>query len=119
MFVGGDLTDRDVRQRIVATTLDTFGRLDILVNNAAVHNRGPVTEQDFDRVVALNYRAAFFLTEAAMPALITSGSGRVINVSTIGTIKSYAGGALYNSSKAALDSLTRSWASEHGHQGYG
>ncbi|WP_033338557.1 SDR family NAD(P)-dependent oxidoreductase [Catenuloplanes japonicus] len=117
VFVGGDLTDRDVRQRIVATTLDTFGRLDILVNNAAVHNRGPVTEQDFDRVVALNYRAAFFLTEAAMPALITSGSGRVINVSTIGTIKSYAGGALYNSSKAALDSLTRSWASEHGHQG--
>ncbi|MFI5841575.1 SDR family NAD(P)-dependent oxidoreductase [Catenuloplanes sp. NPDC051500] len=117
VFVPGDLTDADVRRRIVDTTLDTFGRLDILVNNAAVHNRGPVTEDDFDRVVALNYRAAFFLTETAMPALTASGAGRVVNVSSIGTIKSYAGGAVYNSSKAALDSLTRSWALEQGPAG--
>jgi NAD(P)-dependent dehydrogenase (short-subunit alcohol dehydrogenase family) len=116
-FVAGDLTDRDVRRRLVDTTLDTFGRLDILVNNAAVHNRGPVTEDDFDRVVALNYRAAFFLTEAAMPALAGSGAGRVVNVSSIGTIKSYPGGAVYNSSKAALDSLTRTWAAEQGPTG--
>jgi NAD(P)-dependent dehydrogenase (short-subunit alcohol dehydrogenase family) len=120
MFVAADLTDRETHRRVIDTTLDRFARLDILVNNAAAHTSGPAihgTEEDFDRIVALNYKATFFLTQAALPALIASGAGRVVNISSIGTIKAFWGAAIYNSSKAALDSLTRSWALEHGADG--
>jgi len=119
-FVAADLTDHSTHRRVVDATMDRFGRLDILVNNAAAHAGGPAiqgTEQDFDRIVALNYKAAFFLTQAALPGLIASGAGRIVNVSSIGTIKTYWGAAIYNSSKAALDNLTRTWALEHGADG--
>ena len=119
-FVAADLTDHTTHRRIVDTTIDRFGRLDILVNNAAAHAAGPAihgTEEDFDRVVTLNYKAVFFLTRAALPALVASGAGRIINISSIGTVKTFAGAAIYNSSKAALDNLTRTWALEHGPDG--
>ncbi|HLL69259.1 MAG TPA: glucose 1-dehydrogenase [Micromonosporaceae bacterium] len=119
-FVAADLTDRETHRRVIDTTIDQFGRLDILVNNAAAHTSGPAiqgTEEDFDRIVALNYKATFFLTQAALPALIASGAGRIINISSIGTLKTFWGAAIYNSSKAALDSLTRTWALEHGPEG--
>jgi NAD(P)-dependent dehydrogenase (short-subunit alcohol dehydrogenase family) len=119
-FVAADLTQRDSHRRVIDTTLDRFGRLDILVNNAAAFVSGPAIqspEEDFDRVVTLNYKATFFLTQAALPALIASGAGRIVNISSIGTLKTFAGGAIYNSSKAALDNLTRTWAQEHGPDG--
>jgi NAD(P)-dependent dehydrogenase (short-subunit alcohol dehydrogenase family) len=119
-FVAADLSRRDSHRLVLDTALDHFGRLDILVNNAAVHAPAPAieaTEEDFDRLVALNYKSVFFLTQAALPALVASGSGRVVNVSSIGTIKTFVGGAIYNSTKAALDNLTRSWAQEHGPDG--
>src|SRR5262249_40526332 len=84
-----DLTTTDPHRRVIAPTINRFGRLDILVNNAAAHTSGPAiqgTEEDFDRIVALNYKAAFFLTQAALPALIASGAGWIINISSIGTI---------------------------------
>ncbi|GAA3384039.1 SDR family NAD(P)-dependent oxidoreductase [Cryptosporangium minutisporangium] len=120
LFVAADLTRRETHQSILDATLALFGRLDILVNNAAAHAAGPAlegAEEDFDRIVALNYKAAFFLTQAALPSLIASGAGRIVNISSIGTVKSYAGAAIYNSSKAALDNLTKSWALEHGPDG--
>jgi NAD(P)-dependent dehydrogenase (short-subunit alcohol dehydrogenase family) len=119
-FVAADLTDLGTHRRVVDATIDRFGRLDVLVNNAAAHTGGPAiqgTEADFDRVVTLNYKATFFLTQAALPALIASGAGRIVNISSIGTIKTFWGAAIYNSSKAALDNLTRSWALEHGADG--
>ncbi|GIJ48761.1 dehydrogenase [Virgisporangium aliadipatigenens] len=120
LFVAADLTGRDSHRVVLESTVDTFGGLDILVNNAAVLVGGPAlhaTEDDFDRVVGLNYRAAFFLTQAALPLLIAAGDGRIVNVSSIGTVKAFWGGAVYNSSKAALDNLTRTWALEHGPDG--
>ena len=119
-FVAADLTDRRTHRRVVDATLERFGRLDILVNNAAAHAGGPAiegTEEDFDRIVALNYKATFFLTQAALPALIAAGAGRIVSISSIGTLKTYWGAAIYNSSKAALDSLTHTWALEHGPDG--
>lgn len=119
LSVVADISQGDQREHALKTTLDHYGRLDILVNNAAANALGPAlhgTEEDFDRLVALNIKAAFFLTQAALPAL-TETKGRVINVSSIGTIKTFAGGAIYNATKAALDNLTRTWAQEHGPDG--
>jgi NAD(P)-dependent dehydrogenase (short-subunit alcohol dehydrogenase family) len=120
LFVAADLTERDSHRIVLESTVDRFGGLDVLVNNAAALIGGPAlhaTEDDFDRVVDLNYRATFFFTQAALPLLIAAGDGRIVNVSSIGTIKAFWGGAVYNSSKAALDSLTKTWALEHGPDG--
>ena len=119
-FVTADLTDPRTHHRVVDATVERFGRLDILVNNAAAHSAGPAiegTEEDFDRVVDLNYKATFFLTQAALPALIAAGAGRIVTIGSIGTVKTFHGAEIYNSSKAALDSLTRTWALEHGPDG--
>lgn len=119
-FIAADLTDCSTHRHVVDTTIGRLGRLDILVNNAAAYTSGPAiqgTEEEFDRVIAVNYKAAFFLTQAALPALVASGAGRIVNISSIGTIKTFWGAAIYNSSKAALDNLTRSWALEHGADG--
>jgi NAD(P)-dependent dehydrogenase (short-subunit alcohol dehydrogenase family) len=120
LFVEADLVRRQTHQAVVDATLARFGRLDILVNNAATFTMGMAidsTEEEFDRVVGLNYKATFFLTQAALPHLLRGPDGRIVNISSIGTTKAWAGASIYNSSKAALDSLTKAWAIEHGAQG--
>jgi NAD(P)-dependent dehydrogenase (short-subunit alcohol dehydrogenase family) len=120
LFVAADLVRRESHQAVVDATLARFGRLDILVNNAAAYAMGMAidsTEDDFDRVVGLNYKATFFLTQAALPHLLVEPGGRIVNISSIGTTRAWAGASIYNSSKAALDNLTKTWAIEHGSQG--
>ncbi|GAA3725158.1 SDR family oxidoreductase [Plantactinospora mayteni] len=120
LFVPADLSRRQSHDEVLRATVDRFGGLDILVNNAAAYTAGPThesTEEEFDRVVGLNYRATYFLTQAALPHLLRSGAGRIVNISSIGTTRSWAGSSIYNSSKAALDNLTRTWAIEYGPQG--
>jgi NAD(P)-dependent dehydrogenase (short-subunit alcohol dehydrogenase family) len=120
LFVEADLVRRETHQAVIDATLARFGQLDILVNNAATHTMGMAidsTEEEFDRVVGLNYKATFFLTQAALPHLLRGSDGRIVNISSIGTTKVWAGASIYNSSKAALDNLTKTWAIEHGPQG--
>lgn len=120
LFVQADLARRETHEAVVEATLARFGQLDILVNNAAAFTAGPAidsTEEEFDRVVGLNYKATFFLSQAALPHLLRGTDGRIVNISSIGTMKAWAGASIYNSSKAALDNLTKTWAIEHGPQG--
>ncbi|GIG86680.1 SDR family NAD(P)-dependent oxidoreductase [Plantactinospora endophytica] len=120
LFVPADLSRRESHHEVLQSTVDRFGGLDILVNNAAAHTAGLThesTEEEFDRVVGLNYKATYFLTQAALPHLLSGGGGRIVNISSIGTTRSWAGASIYNSSKAALDNLTRTWAVEYGPQG--
>jgi NAD(P)-dependent dehydrogenase (short-subunit alcohol dehydrogenase family) len=107
----------DVREpeRIVAAALEKFGRLDVLINNAAVIRNGPLesfTREEFDEHFAVNVAGPFFLLAAALPALRESPAAAVVNVSSsVGSmIKS--GSMLYGSTKAALEYLTRAWAYE-------
>ncbi|MDH2427557.1 SDR family oxidoreductase [Sphaerisporangium sp. TRM90804] len=119
-FIAADLTVRAEREAAVSGAVTAFGGLDILINNAAAFGAGPtesVTEDEFDRVVSLNYKATYFVTQAALPHLLRRRGGKIVNVGSIGTIKSWAGTSVYNSSKAALDNLTQTWAHEFGPQG--
>jgi NAD(P)-dependent dehydrogenase (short-subunit alcohol dehydrogenase family) len=113
--VPADLGDRAAPQRIVDETLDAFGRVDVLVNNAAVIRNGPLesfTRDEFDRQYAANVGGPFFLLAAALPSLRESDDAAVVNVSSsVGSIVK-PGSMLYGSTKAALEYLTRAWAYE-------
>jgi NAD(P)-dependent dehydrogenase (short-subunit alcohol dehydrogenase family) len=105
-----DVADAD---RIVDFVESRYGRLDVLVNNAGIVRGGAlgsVTTSDIADVLATNLVAPIMLTQAALPLL---GAGSVVvNVSTTIGQRGWAGNSVYAASKAALDTLTRSWAVE-------
>jgi 3-oxoacyl-[acyl-carrier protein] reductase len=119
--VPGDLGNPADLQAIVDRTLDRFGRLDILVNNAAVAlstRFEQITEEEWRRTFEINVTAVFLLTRAVLPAMKQQGHGRIINLSsTAGKTVSTLGGAHYTASKAALQGLTRASAKELGPYG--
>ncbi|MFD8074974.1 SDR family NAD(P)-dependent oxidoreductase [Streptomyces sp. NPDC059718] len=120
-FVAGDLGDaRSVRALAREAVELGGGRVDILVNNAGVYPFGPTErtpESDVDTVYALNVKAPFYLVAELAPAMAGRGRGAIVNVSTMVADYGAAGMALYGSSKAALNLLTKSWAAEYGPRG--
>jgi 3-oxoacyl-[acyl-carrier protein] reductase len=119
--VAGDLTATGLPAALVARTLDRFGRLDILVNNAALPlttRFERLTPDEWRRALEVNLTAPFLLMQAALPAMKAQAYGRVINVSsTAGRTVSTLGGAHYTASKAGLLGLTRAAAKELGPHG--
>lgn len=120
-FVAGDLGDaRSARALAREAVALGGGRVDILVNNAGVYPFGPTErtpESDVDTVYALNVKAPFYLVAELAPAMAGRGRGAIVNVSTMVADYGAAGMALYGSSKAALNLLTKSWAAEYGPRG--
>jgi 3-oxoacyl-[acyl-carrier protein] reductase len=114
----GDIASARTVQDLVAAVLDRFGRLDILVNNAAAAYSTRferITEEEWRRALDVNLTAAFLCIQAALPAMKAQGYGRVINLSsTAGKSVSTLGGAHYTASKAGLLGLTRAAAKELG-----
>jgi 3-oxoacyl-[acyl-carrier protein] reductase len=101
-------------QRLIAVTLDRFGRLDVLVNNAGICPLCPieeVTEDLFDRVVAVNLKSTFFVSQAAVPQFKKQRSGKIINIASVGGKTGGMGPvAPYAATKAGVISLTKSFA---------
>lgn len=116
-FVVGELEDPAVPARLIGETVAHFGRIDALVNNAAVKTRGGIEDTDeaaFDQNVSINLKAPFFLIRAAIPHFRQQGGGRVLN---IGSINAYCGEknqCIYSAIKGALMTLTRNLADAHG-----
>ena len=101
-------------QQMVERTREAFGRIDILVNNAGIIRRGTietVTEEDWDRVIAVNLKGPFLCSKAVAETMKKQGYGKIVNVSSIagklGDITSAPG---YGPSKAGLDALTKTLA---------
>lgn len=119
--VPGDLENPADLRAIVERTLDRFGRVDVLVNNAAMAlttRFEKITEEEWRRTFDVNVTAAFLLIRAVLPAMREQGYGRIVNVSsTAGKTVSTLGGAHYTASKAALQGLTRAAAKELGPYG--
>jgi C-7 ketoreductase len=115
LCVPADLADPGSPRRIVGACLDRFGRLDGLVNNAAVVQHRPLGEWDtgcFDEHVAVNIRAPFVLLQAALPALRESPIRSVVNVSSSSGTLRRVGQSVYGMTKSALDYLTQTLAGE-------
>jgi 2-deoxy-D-gluconate 3-dehydrogenase len=114
--VTADLGLRESVQQIVPKTVEHFGQIDVLVNNAGIIRRAPLTdftEQDWDEVIAVNQTALFLLSQAVARILIEQGKGgRIINIASM---LSFQGGILvpsYTASKSAVMGLTRLMANE-------
>jgi NAD(P)-dependent dehydrogenase (short-subunit alcohol dehydrogenase family) len=119
-FTIGALDDPTVPARLIAETMDRFGRIDGLVNNAAAIVRGSIEKTDselFDRTVAVDLKAPFLLIQAALPHFRKQGTGRVLN---IGSINAYCGERnqfIYSICKGGWMTLTRNLADAHGTEG--
>lgn len=112
-FIGGDVSTREGSERAVSTALQHFGRLNIVVNNAAVISFGTVedcTEEEWDRVIRINLKSVYLVSHTAIPYIRAAGGGSIINVSSGHAIATMDHVAAYAASKAAILGLTRQMA---------
>jgi 3-oxoacyl-[acyl-carrier protein] reductase len=115
-----DVTDVAATEALAAAAVEAFGRVDVLINNAGVWGdleRVPLMEVDpdyWDFVMAVNVRGPLLCARAVAPAMIAQGSGRIINISSMGA---YMVAGVYGVSKLALNQLTYALASELGPSG--
>ena len=119
-FVPGDLADLDATRALVAGLAAEHGRIDILVNNAAIYPSKPFedyTTQEWQRVQRINADAAFACAQAVLPGMREAGYGRIVNITSITFFGGWDLLAPYVTSKGALVGLTRALARELGQHG--
>jgi NAD(P)-dependent dehydrogenase (short-subunit alcohol dehydrogenase family) len=110
-----DLRDEDAPERIVAAAVERLGRLDVLVNNAAVNRRMPILEMDretFDSIMDVDLRLPYFLSQAAARAMRDAGGGSIVNISSLNFAYGLEHISVYGPAKAGLSQLTRVMALE-------
>ena len=114
--VCGDVSSVDDADRMVRETLQRFGRLDVLVNNAAAPKRDELGDietidpGEWDRVMAVNARGPFLMSRAAIPAMKEARAGRIVMISSLAGRVGLRGQAIYGASKHAMIGLARSLA---------
>jgi NAD(P)-dependent dehydrogenase (short-subunit alcohol dehydrogenase family) len=120
-FIVSDLGDAASARDSVKRALELGdGAVDILINNVGIFPFGPtheMTEEQFDRVFAVNVKAPYFLVAELAPLMAQRGKGVIVNLSTMVANYGLPGMSLYASSKAALNLLTKAWAAEYGPKG--
>ena len=114
---GGDVCEEGNAERMVEAALALTGRLDILVNNAAIEANKPVVEMDpavWRQMLEVNLTGPFLMMKAAIPKMIEAGGGSIINVASIAGIVAVPGGPAYCATKAGLIHLTKQVALDYG-----
>jgi 3-oxoacyl-[acyl-carrier protein] reductase len=117
MLVGGEVADAGEVKRIVGEIENRYGRLDILVNNAGslIERRSfsEMTEDLWDRVMAVNLKSVFLCSQAVLPVMKRQGKGRIINVTSVAARNGGGpGSAAYATAKGGVSTLTRAMAKE-------
>jgi cyclopentanol dehydrogenase len=116
-YVHLDVTKEDDWQAAVALAESRYGKLDVLVNNAGILIRGSIeetTEEEWDRIMAVNVKGVFLGTKSAIPALRRAGGGSIINISSVaGLVGSTTTSAAYTATKGAVRLFTKATAIQH------
>jgi len=111
----------DQRENLVAKTMEAFGRIDILVNNAAINPVfGPIEEVDtaiFDKIMEVNVKAPWSLSNLVLPHLQAHKNGSIINIASVEALTPGLGLGIYSTSKAAILMLSKNQAKEWGKYG--
>ena len=114
-----NVINSDDCRRMVEAAIDRYGRLDVLDNNVGISRRGSVleiSEEDWDFVMAVNVKSIVLCSKYAIPRMIESGGGSIINISSIAGLRAHSS-TPYTTSKAAVQGLTMSMAADHGPDG--
>lgn len=112
-----DATDTDALYRFVRDANERFSRVDALINNAAIAVDGVLAlanEEDLDRMLAINLKAALVLSKECSRLMLTQGSGNIINVTSIIALRGFSGLVGYAATKAGMVGMTQSMARELG-----
>lgn len=115
-FIQADMADLES----IAALIEQSPNVDILVNNAATFPGAMTVDQDvasFEATFGTNVRGTYFLVAGLVPGMLDRGHGSIINVTSMVASKGVPGASVYSASKAAVESLTRTWATEFGPRG--
>ncbi|MGW0911599.1 SDR family NAD(P)-dependent oxidoreductase [Streptomyces sp. NPDC002784] len=112
--VTGDLSEQPVVDAVVATAVERFGGVDVLVNNAGIMDRmsavADVSDAEWERVIRVNLTAPFQLTRAVLPHMLAAGKGVIVNTASEAGLRGSAAGAAYTASKHGMVGLTKNLA---------
>ena len=115
--VACDVSDEEQVAGLVDHAVETFGRLDFAFNNAGVENEvkpmAEVTEEEWDRIVAINLRGVFLCMKYEVPLMLEQGGGAIVNTSSGAGVKGFPGGAAYVAAKHGVVGLTKSAALDY------
>jgi NAD(P)-dependent dehydrogenase (short-subunit alcohol dehydrogenase family) len=117
--LGGDVSRAADCQRLVQATVETFGGLDILFNNAGIIRRTTIIdigEEEWDRVMAVNVKSIYLMSRYAIPFLAGRGGGAIVNTASGWGLVGGRNAVSYCASKGAVVNMTRAMALDHGHQ---
>jgi len=119
-FFVGDVCDFPATERLVASIVEAFGHLDILVTAAGIASGGPVhalSIDEWDRVQDVNLKGTFLSAKAVLPIMMKQRSGSVITVASIEGLEGSEGGSAYNASKGGVVLLSKNMALDYGRLG--
>ena len=120
LVIGCDVSDYNAVGQMVNQTLETFGKIDVLINNSGITKDGLILrmkESDFDEVIAVNLKGTFNTIQHVSKSMLRAKSGRIINMSSVIGILGNAGQANYAASKGGIIALTKSVAREFASRG--
>ena len=119
-FIRLDVTSEDDWRDAVEFTLNTYGKLDILINNAAIYKRTPIVQTELDewnQIMDINSTGVFLGTKHAVPAMQKSGGGSIINISSTAGLVGSERGSAYGASKGSVRLFTKYTAIQHAGDG--
>lgn len=119
-FVQVNVANENNVNELISLTLEIYGRIDILINNAGITDDATLLKMDaeqFDRVIDVNLKGVFYCTKAVAPIMIEQGKGKIINTSSVVGVYGNFGQTNYSASKAAVIGMTKTWAKELGRKG--